>query len=242
MSLDDIAARLSALDDRPEPAVIRFDDSSGFRGRVAVLPSAFNPPTIAHLGLLELAATVPGIGACAAMLSTRNVDKGLHGASLADRVGMLLEVRRDEPGLAVLATNAARIADQARALRESFSGADFDMVLGYDTLVRLFDARYYDDMHAALGDLFAHHRVITTNRGEAGLPHVEAFLARPEVAPFREGIVVRELDPHRAALSSTAVRVAAGNGEEHAAVPPPVAAYIRERGLYREQAPSTASR
>ena len=59
-------------------------------GRVAVLPSAFNPPTIAHLHLLEQALRVEGVTLAAAMLSTRNVAKGVVGAGLADRVGMLL--------------------------------------------------------------------------------------------------------------------------------------------------------
>jgi nicotinamide-nucleotide adenylyltransferase len=230
MHTDDVVRELDALDAEREPSVRRFDSGGELRSRVAVLPSAFNPPTTAHLGLLELAGALPGVHGIAALLSTRNVDKGLFGATLPDRVGMLLAVREQLPSLVVFASNAARIADQAVALRRAFPAVAFDFVVGHDTLVRLFDARYYDDMAGMLADFFAHHRVIATNRGGASLAEVESFLREPVVRPFRAGILVCELDEARASLSSTAVR----NGHEHAieAVAPPVARYIAEHGLY----------
>jgi len=233
MQLEAIAGQLAALDQAPGPSVVRFDDGPGFRTRVAVLPSAFNPPTAAHAGLLELAATLPDIGATAALLSTRNVDKGIFGASLADRIGMLLAARETDPDLAVLASNAARIADQAAALREAWPGIGFDFVVGYDTLVRLFEPRYYDDMDAALRGFFAQHRVIAANRADATTEDVLAYLETPVVRPYRDRIVVLELDEARAALSSTAVR----NGQPLPIDPvvPPVARYIAERGLYRSE-------
>src|SRR6185437_10745724 len=121
------------------------------------------PPTLAHLHLLETAAALEPGGRPAALLSTRNVAKGVFGAALADRVGMLLAMHAIHPALGVLATNAARLVEQARALRAEFEDAQFDFVVGHDTLVRLFDAVYYTDMQAGLGEFFAHHRVIATN-------------------------------------------------------------------------------
>lgn len=236
MQLEAIARQLDALDRAPGPGVVRFDDGPRFRSRVAVLPSAFNPPTAAHAGLLELAADLAGISSTAALLSTRNVDKGVFGASLADRIGMLLAAREADPALAVLASNAARIADQAAALRQEWPGIGFDFVVGYDTLVRLFEPRYYDDMDAALRGFFAEHRVIAANRATVTTEDVIAYLEQPQVRPYRDRIVVLELDEARAALSSTAVR----NGEPHPIDPviPPVARYIAERGLYRSESPA----
>ena len=99
-----------------------------------------NPPTRAHFHLL--AASAERLSASpAALLTTRNVAKGLTGASHEQRIEMLLVARTAVPALAVLAANQARIVDQAAVLRESFPAASFDFVLGHDTLVRLLGQR-----------------------------------------------------------------------------------------------------
>lgn len=235
MSEPFIVHLLNELEQTPFPAVARFDRGEPFPGRVAVLPSAFNPPTVAHMELLELARVVEGIDTTAALLTTRNVDKGLHGATLAQRVAMLLAAVQPGTNRAVLAANAARIAGQGEALRRQFPGVAFDFVAGYDTLVRLFDARYYEDMGATLADFFAHHRVLATNRGEATIEVVREFIeSTPAAREFRERILVRELHAHPASLSSTLARDAAARGEQHPAVPAAVAEYIRRHGLYRK--------
>ena len=232
----EIAVMLDRLDRVSSPAVARFDPGAPFAGRVAVLPSAFNPPTVAHMELMKLARDLPGVDSAAALLTTKNVDKGLHGASLAHRIGMLLAMSEDGARCAVLAANVARIADQGRALRETYPAADFDFVVGYDTLVRLFDSRYYEDMGADLDDFFGRHRVIAANRGDATVAAVEAFLDRnTEASRRRDRVIVCELHEDPASLSSTAAREAAARGEVHAAVAGTVAEYISRHRLYRER-------
>lgn len=233
MSTAELAAALDALDREPAPAVIRFDPGPAPGGRVAVLPSAFNPPTTAHLALIDVGLAVPGVGSAAALLSTKNVDKGRHGASLADRVGMLLALHESRPRLAVLATNAARIADQAQALGERYPAAEFDFIVGFDTLVRLFDPRYYRDMPSELAAFFAHHQVIAANRGEATRAVVEDFVAHSPARPFARRVIVRELDQLPASLSSTAARDDIAHDRRPGSLPPEVQAYIEEHLLYR---------
>ncbi len=229
----EIAVRLATVHESPGWTVTRFDQGAPFTGRVAVLSSAFNPPTHAHVSLLELAASVEGVTGVAAMLTTNNVDKSLFGAPLSHRVGMLLALGEAEPGgVAVLASNAARFVDQAEALRVIYPGAGFDFVAGFDTLVRIFDRRYYDDIETVLGRLFEHHRLIVTNRAQATVDAVAAFVDTAEVRPYAHGIIVRELDDHPASLSSTQAREHAERGEVPPAVPPAVGAYIARHGLY----------
>src|SRR5690606_30050650 len=93
----------------------------------------------------------------------------------------------------VLASNAARIMDQGRALRAAYPGAAFDFVVGFDTLVRVFEPRYYDDMVRELNPFFRDHRLIATNRGELSVEDVEEFLNRNIVRDFAERIVVCEI-------------------------------------------------
>ncbi|MBE7518748.1 MAG: hypothetical protein HS107_05830 [Thermoflexaceae bacterium] len=236
MSGPSIDRLLIELERAPRWEVARFDAGHPFSGRVAVLPSAFNPPTVAHLELLALARNVPGVVSTAAMLSTRNVDKGLHGASLPHRIGMLLAVAERGEHHAVLGANAARIADQGEALRRRYPGVPFDFVAGFDTLVRLFDPRYYENMAAELAGFFAHHRVIATNRGEAHTGTVRDFIeSTPAARDYRERVLVHSLAEHPASLSSTQAREAAARGKEHPAVPAEVAEYIRRHRLYRDR-------
>lgn len=233
MPTPEIRARLAALDAHAGPAVHRFDADLDLDARTVVLPSAFNPPTHAHVALLAAAAEVAGAASRAALLSTRNVDKGLYGATLDHRVGMLLAAAA-EHALAVLTTNAARFVDQALALRTAFPGATFDFVAGYDTLVRIFDERYYDDMEGELASFFMSHRLIAANRGPYGPDDVERFIDRhPLAAAYHGRIIVAPIDAESAALSSTLAREVASRGADLDAVPPSVAGYILANGLYR---------
>ncbi|GMV86672.1 MAG: hypothetical protein AMXMBFR80_25270 [Dehalococcoidia bacterium] len=235
MTDPDLAARLAGLDSRPVPSVMRLDPGRHFRGRLAFLPSAYNPPTLAHIHLLEAAREVDGVEHIAAMLTTRNVAKDVFGASLPDRVGMLLALRQERPELAVLVANAARIVDQAAALSAAFPGVGIDAIVGFDTLERLFDPRYYGDMERELTPFFERHRVIATNRGSHAVRDVEAWV-RAHAGPFAGRIIIREIAAYPAALSSTLVRERVAVDGQDLPVTPSVRRYILERGLYRPSA------
>lgn len=228
-----LGERLETIAGLETPAVVRFDAGEGLRGGWAVLPSAFNPPTRAHLRLLDLAEALEGVQGGAALLTTRNVAKGVEGASLADRIGMLLAARESRPGLAVLAANQARIVDQATALRRTWPEAAFDFVLGYDTLVRLFDARYYEgSMEDELDPFFERHRVIAANRGNVTAAAMAAYVAE-QGSRYAARIVTVALDREHGRMASSDVRARMEAGEGSGDLPAGVAGYIREHGLYK---------
>jgi len=243
---DSIEPALERLDTAPAPAAMRFDDGSPFGTHAFVLPSAFNPPTIAHAHLLDAAthsspSPAPegsrergpgGEGSCIALLTTKNVDKSLHGASLAHRVGMLLALRDEAPQIAVVASNQARIVDQAESLTRSFGFEQLTFVVGFDTLERLFAPRYYTDMERELGPFFEHHRVLAANRASATPEDVGNWIAA-NTTPFTQRIDVLEIDDFPASLSSTQVRAALTEHTDHPALSPAVRRYILEHHLYR---------
>jgi nicotinic acid mononucleotide adenylyltransferase len=228
---DDIEARLAAINETEHPVVERFDAGAPLKGRLAFLPSAFNPPTIGHLRLLEAARALDGVDAVTAMLTTRNVAKGIYGAGLADRVGMLLALHRHWPVFAVTAANAARIMDQAEALSRATGAGGVDAIVGFDTLERLFDPQYYSDMERELTGFFERHRVIAANRGRETAERVTEWVER-NAGPFGSRILVREIDEEASLVSSTDARNLAENPEDMP-VAPPVREYIERRGLYR---------
>jgi nicotinic acid mononucleotide adenylyltransferase len=219
----------------PDAVVARLDAGAEFTSRLAVLPSAFNPPTRAHMELLQVALGAEGVGAIAALLTTRNVAKELHGASLAHRASMLLEIESAGWDIPVLVANQARIADQAKLISATWPAVGVDIIVGYDTLIRVFDAQYYGEMETELQAFFADHRLIATNRADDAVDAVTRFLERPEVRPFASRIVVRELHDEAADLSSTAAREAIASGEDPFHLPAEVADYIHRHGLYRSE-------
>lgn len=227
----DVERRLEALDETRTPALERFDQGPPLVGRLAFLPSAFNPPTIGHLRLLEEALLVDGVQRIAAMLTTRNVAKGIYGASLADRVGMLLALQRARPEVAVVASNMARIMDQAEALSRRIPGGEVDAIVGFDTLERLFDPKYYVNMDRELERFFERHRVIAANRGRETAERVAEWVEK-NAGPFERRILVREIEPEAAEVSSTEAREKAAENVDQMPVAEPVRRYIEERGLY----------
>ena len=234
MEHEDIERRLHSLDQSTTPSLERFDFGPPLMGRIAFLPSAFNPPTIGHLRLLEEALLVEGVERIAAMLTTRNVAKDVFGARLADRVGMLLALQRARPEVAVVASNMARIIDQAEALARQSAGYGVDAIVGFDTLERLFDRKYYDDMERELTPFFERSRVIAANRGQETTERVADWVRR-NAGPFEERIVVREIEPEAASVSSTEAREQAEVRPEGMPVAEPVREYIERRGLYRRE-------
>jgi len=230
MELAPLAEALARLEAEPAPAALRFDATAPLAGPVAFLPAAFNPPTIAHLRLLERAARAVA-AAPAAVLTTRNVDKGITGAPLPDRVQMLLAARRDGHDVAILAANAARIIDQVAALERSFPGVDPTPVVGFDTLVRLFDPRYYTSMSAELDPFFERRRVIAANRGPHALEAVAEWLHR-HAPDYADRVILVELEADLAVISSTQARELAAAGQLPDLVPPSVRAILAERRYY----------
>jgi nicotinamide-nucleotide adenylyltransferase len=231
-----IVRALQALDKQPAATARQFDDGPRIAGSLVVLPSAFNPPTLAHQHLLERAAEFAGARP-AALLTTRNVDKAIHGASLAQRIEMLLALRRELPELAVLACNQARIMDQAPALRKSFEQGvaelDLRFIVGFDTLERLFAPRYYTDMEAELTPFFERCRVIAANRAGMSADDVVTWVSE-NAGSFAPRIDILEIDPYAASLSSSDVRESVQSGGEAETVPGVVQEYIEAQGLYRE--------
>jgi nicotinic acid mononucleotide adenylyltransferase len=229
-----LARTLARLDAFPVAAVVRLDRSEPLAGRAVVLPSSFNPPTAAHFALLERAAATVGADTVVALLGTRNADKPLAGAPLHHRAGMLLAVARENAHLAVVATNAALLADQSAALQRAYPEASFDFVVGHDTLVRLFEPRYYEEgeMEAALERFFRSHRLLAAERGPGGREAIEQVLAGP-ARHWREHILTLELPAWTAAVSSTEIRFRAASGLRPRAAPAEVVRYIARHRLYR---------
>ncbi|KAK9376908.1 uncharacterized protein V1513DRAFT_374790 [Lipomyces chichibuensis] len=146
-----------------------------------VFDSSFNPPTIAHLELINRTianpAFVPRSATAEAnvllLLAVQNADKPTAPAPLADRLSMMqqfsLEIGRaadcriSKVNIAVGITKYPRFVDKAEAVFHMFPGVEEQVYLtGYDTLIRLLDAKYYpcQTLQYALGDFMTRCKIV----------------------------------------------------------------------------------
>ena len=235
---DELRRILKTLDPAAPPKALFLRRApEGVRGAgqsLSVMSASFNPPTEAHLRMAEMAARTFALDEILLLLARTNVDKGLYGAPLDARMLMLDALVRDRPTYSAAVVNRARFVDKLEALRPLYpAGVDIRFVVGYDTLVRLFDPKYYEDMNADLERMFASCRVVAVNRADHDLDAVRRFLRRPECQAFADRVDAMELDPRHAAMSSSGVRerLRAG-GAVDGLIPPEVERVIRRMGLY----------
>jgi len=169
----------------------------------AILSGSFNPLHAGHLGMATAAAALLGTP-ITFELSAVNVDKPpLPAAEILARMGQFAG------RYGVVASDAPTYLGKARL----YPGATF--VVGYDTAVRIFAPRYYQNseaaMLAALAEIQAHgcHFLVAGRADEQGVFHSLDEIAIPaQFAPLFTAIPETHF---RHDISSTALR-ATGEG------------------------------
>lgn len=191
---------------------------------LAVLDSSFNPPTRAHLHLLADAASQLGLSNSLLLLAKQNADKPVVGASLVQRLEMmdLIAAAADPRGSMVCGVTAHPLfVDKASALRSLCpDGARVAVLVGFDTWVRIIDAKYYADggLEAALRRIFDAVEVVVASRDPSSAPNLEGS---PMSTEEQERVVMSlpadvtrgrvhflQNSPQMAPLSSSAIRKA----------------------------------
>ena len=215
---------------RKAPEGIR-DDS----GVLVILDASFNPMTTAHEQLVEAASLVQPADEILLLLSTANVDKGLFGATLGQRMTTLLAYADGAKGISVGGCSHAKFVDKVAALRDLYpAGTAFEFIIGHDTLLRLFEPTYYEDMDRELQDLFANAGFLVANRNHHGIEAIRSFLNKPEYGPYAHRLRPVRLAGTYATMSSTQVRQALAEGRPISGrVPSSVKDTIESLGLYR---------
>jgi nicotinic acid mononucleotide adenylyltransferase len=233
--MDELARILAGLDPRAAPRLVRVRQAGGGLGGVPgtllCLDASFNPPTLAHLALVTEAARLLPPGEILLTLATANVDKAVTGFPLARRLALLLRIAETRPAVSVGALSHGRFVDKAAAIRPHYHpGTRLVFLLGFDTLVRLFDPRYYTDPDSELAALFATAECVAANRAPDPPEALPRFLSRPEVLPYADRIHTIRLPEAVAAISASRVRARLAQGESVAElVPPEIAAMLTGR-------------
>ncbi|KAJ2705983.1 hypothetical protein FB645_001960 [Coemansia sp. IMI 203386] len=233
--------------------------------RVGVMDSSFNPPHYCHgaymecLGIMELApATATGhrearvldIDAYLMLLSSTNADKKASGASLEQRMRMV----------DMLATTVAQdtSADTWHLWksREQFDRSNLHnmaigmvntpsyFAMGWDTLIRFFDRKYYVDYETEIRSFFDNGGRIAYSR-RTGFPDVDvdAFFAREDIAGYLQYVFELTLPKRVKHISSTEVRLAVRDSTQSVRdIPPRILEFVNNSRLYRDPTKESTER
>lgn len=202
--------------------------------RLLILDSSFNPPTKAHASLLSKALASKPLGyfdASLLLFSANNVDKKLTGASVLQRAQMMeLMAQSFDQEVAVGFTPFGKFVDKAQAIQSWFkTPVELYFILGYDTITRLFDPKYYSPVSVkeALAPFFKTCHLICADRGDNN-------------EDFWKGIEQKvdriQLDPNTAFISSTLARSLLASSREDGKLndilDPHILEFIRDENMY----------
>ncbi len=177
------------------------------RRKLGVFSASFNPLTNAHLKMIEESEKNYGLNEILLLLAKANVDKGIFGASLEERLLMLKVFAQKRPNCSVAASSHGKYIEKVKILGQLYPpNTEIFFIIGYDTLVRVFDAKYYTDLEAELNELFSLCRFIVANRSENDANVIARLLAEDIGKPYADKIDTIELSPFYANVSSTDIR------------------------------------
>ena len=196
--------------------------------RLGIFSGSFNPLTLAHAKMIEDTIAEFQLDELLLLLAKANVDKTVFGLPLAARLLTLKRYTKNREKFSVGVSSHGRYIDKVTALKVILPPeTEFHFIVGYDTLVRIFDPKYYTDFHTELGELFVDARFIVANRAEADVETIASFMDQPEIRQYIPYVSCLLLPDVYAYMSSTEVRELLKRGEaiEHL-VPPSILAML----------------
>ncbi|MFQ5843086.1 MAG: nicotinate-nicotinamide nucleotide adenylyltransferase, partial [Thermodesulfobacteriota bacterium] len=202
---------------------------------VGIFPSSFNPITEGHMAILREAPKIRAFQEIMLVLDTQAMDKEILGATLVDRLLMLQLLFEDHPRFSIGVSNRGLFLPKAEVLKEMYpKDTNRTFLMGYDTLARVFDPRYYEDRDGALDRLFESCTFMVANRGDCGREAIQRLMASGATRRFMGKVLFCQIPYHLAQISSNRVRQRVREGKAFARlVPAEVREFIEKVKLYK---------
>jgi nicotinate (nicotinamide) nucleotide adenylyltransferase len=202
---------------------------------VGIFPSSFNPITTGHMAILRETPKIRAFQEIMLVLDIQAMDKEIFGATLVDRLLMLQLLFEDHPRFSVGVSNRGLFLTKAEVLREMYpKETNITFIVGYDTLARVFDSKYYEDREGALDHLFASVTFIVANRGDCGREAIHRLMTSGANRRFLGKVLFCQIPNHLAQISSNRVRQRVREGKSFVRlVPAGVREFIEKGKLYK---------
>ena len=197
--------------------------------KLGIFSGSFNPLTVAHIKMVEEARDRFQLDELLLLLAKANVDKDIFGWPLAGRILSLKRYAENQNDVSIGISSHGRYIDKVTALKAVYPvDTAFHFIVGYDTLVRIFDPKYYTDIQTELQHLFSQCCFIVANRGDVDIETIKEFLAQPALQQYRSSVTPLSLSDFYAEVSSTEVRQRIAKGDTISHLVPPIIAEFFE--------------
>lgn len=132
---------------------------------IHILDSSFNPP---HHGHLQLIKSSKNLSHVVLLLSINNADKLPKPAAFDERLDMIFEfgecLKTDNVDYSICLLKSPKFVDKSAQLDKQFQKKKY-FLLGFDTLVRIFDQKYYiEPIEVALKEFMEGNEFICVTR------------------------------------------------------------------------------
>lgn len=207
------------------------------RRRLGIFAASFNPPTKAHTALIDEARELYRLHEVLVLLDAQAMDKEIIGADLVERLTMVQELFRMDPKISIGVSNRGLFAEKLAPLRNLYPlPVILFFIVGFDTIVRVMDRRYYGGQETILDTLFEQSRFLVANRGKGDREEFEILLQDPINRKYKEKVSFLNLPKEFSSISSSLIREKLRmNQPIDDLVPSPVLRFIHEAGLYARE-------
>jgi nicotinamide-nucleotide amidase len=210
---------------------------SGHTGRLGIFPASFNPPTRAHLALIKEAKKQGHLDEILILLDIQAMDKAPVGAAVEDRLAMLRKAFGRDPKVSIGLSNRGLFLEKIKPLRTYYPAPiSFSFIVGFDTILRVMDKKYYQNRSRSLDALFGQCQFLAANRGEYQERALEILFRRKEIKAYKEKVSFITLPERFSSVSSTLIREKIVKGQSiNGLVPASIHQVIKKKKLYAEK-------
>ena len=186
--------------------------------KLGVLPASFDPLTKAHVAIVS-EARKRGLDEILLVLDKRSADKKSFKASLEDRILLVTSFFKEED-VSIALSSHGLFLEKLRALKRLYpSSTRIYFLVGYDTILRVLDKKYYQDREAALDELFEASEFLIAGRGGKGEKEILSLFEKEENRRFKNKVKTLNITPF-AFISATEIRRRIEKGESLEALVP----------------------
>jgi nicotinamide-nucleotide adenylyltransferase len=209
----------------------------GRKGRLGIFPASFNPPTKAHVALIREAVKRFKLDEILVLLDLKAMDKKVAGAPLEERLKMLKLLFERHSRISIGLSNRGLFVEKQEPLRRLYPfHIRFFFMVGFDTILRVMDRKYYQEVPEDLDRLFHDSRFICANRGDSERRAFETLFGYPENKKYARSVSFFDIPRKFSFVSSSLVRQRIREEKPvRDLVPPSILRFIQRERLYTKR-------